>query len=437
MRPIAILLTVLALCCPACGDDDGAADSSVVDAAQGVDAAWDDSTVPADADTTDAGQPGDCPAADLGVRLGRDRLLIGGSMSDTAFGGAPFDIRYHYVAGNVPESGPCDSCATGCSVQGTSCAGGACPWWGCWQWDQLPPGRFVADFVSGTYAAGAVPMITYYIWYSVAGDVEGAPEIAALTDGARVTAFLADFRFLCQTMNEPPASTAVLHVEPDLWGYGHQVNDDPEQIPVSLAAAGASECASYPDTLGGLTRCLVAIARAEAPNVLVGLHASAWGAGADALNNSDPGFDATTHAQATAAYLIALGAADTDLVVVEMSDRDAGFNGRWWDVTNATLPSFRQAVDWVADLGDALSLAPLWWQVPYGHMALEDQCDRYTDNRVDYIFDHADEIAAGGAIGVAFGAGASCMTTPDTDDGHFVQRAADYFQNARPPLCGQ
>ena len=82
---------------------------------------------------------------------------------------------------------------------------------------------------------------------------------------------------------------AILHVEPDLWGYGHQVNDDPEQIPVALSAAGAAECTGLPDTLGGFARCLVAIARAQAPNVLVGLHASAWGAGVDAINSSDPG----------------------------------------------------------------------------------------------------------------------------------------------------
>lgn len=359
-------------------------------------------------------------------------------MSDEAFALAPFDLRYHYVAGDVPESGPCANCATGCTVNGQSCANSAgCEWWGCWQFDQDPPGRFVADFVAAAHAAGVVPMITYYIWFSVAGNVEGAPEIAALDDGPRVTQYLADFRFLCQVMDEPPAPRAILHVEPDLWGYGHQVDDDPAQIPVALSAAGAAECAGLPDTLGGFARCLVAIARVQAPGVLVGLHASAWGAGVDALSNSNAGFDAAAHAQATADYMNALGAADTDLVVVEMSDRDAGFNSRWWDPDNQTLPHFTQAIDWAGALGDGLALAPLWWQVPYGHAGLEDVCDRYSDNRVDYVFDHPEEFAAGGALGVAFGAGAGCMTTPDTDDAHFTDRAAQYFTEPRPPLCGQ
>jgi len=383
------------------------------------------------------GEPAEPEAEPLGNVLGKDRLLVGGAMEDAAFAAASFDLRYHYVAGNVPSGGPCTDCASGCFVDGNSCANSAgCSWWGCWQSDQQPPGRFVADFLAKTAAAGAVPMITQYIWYSVAGDVEGAPEIAALTDGARVATYLADHRFLCQVMAEDPSIMAILHLEPDLWGYGHQVNADPEAIPVALSAAAEPECAGEPDTFGGLARCMLAIARAEAPNVLVGFHASAWGAGADALTNSDPGFDLPAHAQSTAAFMDAVGATDADLVVVEMSDRDAGFNSRWWDATNATLPDFHQAIAWVDALGQAMDLAPLWWQVPYGHMALENQCDRYQDNRVDYFFDFAAEFAAGGALGIAFGAGASCQTTPATDDGNFVTRAGSYYQGNRPPLCG-
>jgi hypothetical protein len=237
-------------------------------------------------------------------------------------------------------------------------------------------------------------------------------------------------------MNEDPSIRAILHIEPDLWGYGHQVNDDPEQIPTALGSVGAAECTAEPDTLAGLARCMLAIVRAEAPNVLPAFHASAWGAGHDALTNSDPGFDLAGHAQETGVFMLALGAGGADLVVVEMSDRDAGFNNRWWDDTNASLPHFTQAIAWVQMLGEAMDLAPLWWQVPYGHMALEDQCDRYRDNRVDYFFDHPEEFAAGGALGIAFGAGAGCMTTAETDDGHFLSRAAAYYQNPRPTLCG-
>lgn len=423
-----------------CGSGDGAGDASDT---TGQDTAGEDLSMDtgpsdvADADSADGdAEPPACPAGPLGASLGRTHLLVGGSMRDEEFGLAPFDIRYHYVAGDVPDGGPCDSCASGCTVRGESCAGGGCAWWGCWQWDGLPPGRFVADFLAAAHEAGAVPMITYYIWYSVAGDVEGAPEVTALGDADLVRKYLADFRFLCRVIDEDPSITPVIHVEPDLWGYGHQVDEDPDSIPAEVSAASATECVGTPDTMAGLARCMVAIAAAEAPSALMGLHASAWGAGHDALVNPDTGFDLAAHARSTAGFMRALGSDDTDLVVVEMSDRDAGFNDRWWDATNTTLPHFEQALAWASALGQEMGLAHLWWQVPYGHVGLENICDRYEDNRVDTFFDHPEGFAAAGALGIAFGAGAGCMTTPATDDGHFVDRATAYFEGDRPLLCG-
>jgi len=435
---VACALLSWAVAVSGCGDGGGGADAGT-DSDADTDADADtDGDADSDADTdTDADSDGDaeCPAAEVGDVLGHDRLMIGGSMTVDSFEVAPFDLRYQYLAGDVPEDGTCDSCAEGCSVDGVSCAGGGCPWWGCWQWDQLPPGQFVIDFVSETADLGGAPMITYYIWYSVAGDVEGAAEIAALADGPSVAAYLADFQFLLQILADLEIPV-IVHVEPDLWGYGHQVDDDPSQIAVALAAADAPECGSQPDTFAGFAACMLALADAIAPNVLVGFHASAWGAGADALINDDPEFDLAAHAEETAAFMSALGADGADVVVVEMSDRDAGYNGRWWDPTNETLPDFEQAIAWVETLGDSLGLAPLWWQVPYGHMGLTDICDEYQDNRVDYVFDHPEEFAAGGALGVAFGAGAGCMTTAETDGGHFLDRAVEYFETGGPPLCG-
>ncbi len=378
-----------------------------------------------------------CPAAALGDRLGKERLLVGGSMDDGDFAAEPFDIRYKYLAGAVPADGPCADCASGCQVNGQSCANSAgCEWWGCWQWDQDPPGRYAADLAASASGAGAVPMISYYIWYSVAGYVEGASEIAALNDGALLSAYLADYRFLCRILAAPPAPPAILHLEPDLWGYAHQVNDDPTSIPAAVSAAGAAECSGMGESVAGLARCMLAIARAEAPNALVGFHASAWGAGHDAYMNTDPSFDMDAHAVETARFMRELGADEADLIVVEMSDRDAGFNDRWWDETDATLPNFAQAISWVSTLGEQLGLPALWWQVPYGHMGLDNSTDHYQDNRVDYFFDHPERFAAGGAIGIAFGAGASGMTTPASDGGHFLQRAGQYYASERPPLCG-
>ncbi len=402
-----------------------------------------DTTVDPEADQPadpggDDGPGADCAAAALGERLGTGHFLVGGSMRDEDFALAPFDIGYRYISGDVPDDGPCDDCRVDCTVRGSSCANAVgCDWWGCWQYDEDPPGRYVAGYLYDTHAAGAIPMITYYVWYSVAGDIEMGEEIAAMQDGARVRKFLADFRFLCTVMHEDPAITALLHLEPDLWGYGHQISPDPTTIPVALSEAAAPECGAFGDDLAGLARCMLAIARAEAPNVLVGFHASAWGAGHDALSTPDPTVDLDAHAIATAAYMTALGADQADFVVVEQSDRDAAFDDYWWDATNATRPSFSQAIGWARRLGQSMDLAPLWWQVPYGNMSLENVCNRYQDNRVDYFFDHPGEFAAGGAIGIAFGAGEGCQTTPEFDGGHFVERALGFYASPPLALCGE
>jgi hypothetical protein len=174
----------------------------------------------------------------------------------------------------------------------------------------------------------------------------------------------------------------------------------------------------------------------RSPNVLVGFHASSWGAGHDAFSVSDPAFAFDDHADRTAAFLRALGADGADLLVVEQSDRDASYDDYWWDETNATLPNFRQSLAWVRRVADGLGLAPLWWQVPYGHSGGDDTCHHYRDNRVDYFFAHPDEFAAGGALGIAFGAGEGCQTTPEYDGGHFLEHAAAWYAGARPPLCG-
>jgi hypothetical protein len=282
-------------------------------------------------------------------------------------------------------------------------------------------------------------MITYYLWLTVSGGVESVAELDSLNEAARVRRYLADWRFLAARVAEATADPVILHVEPDLWGYGQgRKGNDPTTIPVALTGADPA-CAGLPDHFGGLARCMVAIAAAVAPNARVALHVSPWAAQFDAFLDNGPSFDLLGHADRTAAYMNALGAS-TPLWVVDMTDRDAGFNGRWWDTTDATRPNFANPIAWAKRVRDRLGKPFLWWQVPYGHIGNVETCvngaGAYEDNRLDYIFDHPDRFAAGGALGIAFGAGTGCQTTPETDDGHFAARAASYYAVSRPaPSC--
>ena len=74
------------------------------------------------------------------------------------------DLRYQYLSGGIFDgTSPCTSCATGCTTSGTSCANTVgCAWWGCWQYDQDPPGAYVRNFVSTAKSHSQIPMFTYY-----------------------------------------------------------------------------------------------------------------------------------------------------------------------------------------------------------------------------------------------------------------------------------
>jgi hypothetical protein len=365
--------------------------------------------------------------------LGKDTVLIGGSMADETAAQAPFDGRYLYLAGGLFDgTTPCASCATGCTSGGISCANTAgCAWWGCWQWDQDPPGQYAVSFIDTNEKASPkqIPMFTYYQELQSSGLSEGTAQVAALNDAAFLTRYLADWRFVVQTIG---THAALLHIEPDFWGYVEQLNSDPHAVPAKVAAASPADCAGYEDSAAGVAGCMIHMVRLYAPNAKVGLHASAWGSKMDVFGNSNAKLDVLAEAQKMVAFLSALGAKDGDFIVMDPSDRDAGFyettQGRdtWWDDTNATLPNFHQAFTWTKAVAEGLGLPAIYWQIPLGNMSLDNTYQRYKDNRLDYFFAHMDEVVAAHIVGLFFGAGADGPTTPETDGGNFVNKTIAY-----------
>lgn len=151
---LATVLTVTGLgLIGACSDDSTTRGDGDMDA--GVDARRDGSTPPRDGAPLDlptgteastkpdqsAGSDGpatSCAAKTLLAELGQSALLVGAAMEDATAKGTPFTLRYQYLAGGIfDQSGPCASCASGCTAGGASCTGGGCGWWGCWQWDEI------------------------------------------------------------------------------------------------------------------------------------------------------------------------------------------------------------------------------------------------------------------------------------------------------------
>ena len=364
-----------------------------------------------------------CLGSSLLTALGRENVMVGFSDADAVAKEASWDLRYQYLAGPLEDAASCSS------------SNGS--WWGCWQDYALPPGQFVTGFIGTAAANHEIPMFTYYIILPASGASEGAGEVAAANDASFMTRYFSDWRFLLTTIG---GGTALLHIEPDFWGYAEQVNSSPHATPAAVASANPTDCGGLEDTIAGLGQCMVSMVRKYAPNAKVGLHASAWATDVDVKLNTDPHLDVAGEAQKVGAFLAACGAAESDFVVVEASDRDAGYYasiGRdtWWDATNATLPDFHQALLFDQALAEEVGRPLLYWQVPVGNMNQDNTTGHWQDNRVQYFFDHPGEYVTAHVLGIAFGAGAGDQTTPSTDGGYLVSRATAYLAGGGTPAC--
>ena len=373
-----------------------------------------------------------CLGSGLLTALGRDHLLVGMAGSDTAAEAGPYDLRYQYISsGAAPGPSACSSCSnTGCGA-----------WWGCgWQDMSAPPGGFVTGYIQGAQQKNEIPMFTHYEWLPTVGwGLEGQGEVDALQNAASLGKYLDDWRFFLQKVG---SEVTLLHIEPDFWAYAQHANADAHAVPAAVTAANSTDCGAMENSVAGLGRCMIAMARTYAPNAKVGLHASGWATGTDVLNSSDAGLDVVGEANKLGAFLNACGADQADFVVADMSDRDAAYYeivksdpSRWWDATNATLPNFHRAFAWSSAVAEAVGKPILWWQTPVGNMSLANTDQHYKDNRLEYVFAHWDEVAASHAIGVAFGAGNGNTTTPDTDGGLLAAKTAAYIGAGGQALC--
>jgi hypothetical protein len=360
---------------------------------------------------------------------GTGTVLVGAMMEDATALSAPFDVRYVYLAGGSLGDTPCTSCSA-CSSD----------WWGCWQGTRQPPGRYVTDLIDSCEAAtgrGAaraqIPAFTYYQFLHASGASEGDGEVSAFNDATVLGKYLNDFRFLLQTID---ARVALVHIEPDLWGYVRNRSGDPATVLAKVREANPTDCPDAQPSAAGLATCMIAMTRRYAPNAKVGLHVSPW----TGMNNTNTRFNVANEARSAGTFMTALGANNGDYLVTDPSDRDAAYYesinqpNRWWDDTNTKLPNFHQAFAWTKGVTEQAGLPMIQWQVPVGNMSLDDSADHWRDNRLDYFFAHMDEVAASHTVMLLFGAGMGGMTTPETDGGNLVAKTIAYRDAGGTPI---
>jgi hypothetical protein len=134
---------------------------------------------------------------------------------------------------------------------------------------------------------------------------QGENNLAVLADDQYMTEYWETAKLLMERYAELD-SPAVVHLEPDFWAFAQRASDgDPASIPAQLHP----DCRDLPQDISGVARCWFKLARDNAPKVVIGLHASEWA--------GDSG-------TAVGEFLVALGSAESDIVVIDILDRDAG-----------------------------------------------------------------------------------------------------------------
>lgn len=353
------------------------------------------------------GTTGTSSAADVARRLGREPNFLVGMGNDlpadydwsqTGIHTLPvtLDIHYEYLVGLSGEGG-----------------------WPDWN----PDGWFPILIAEADDAKGVTPMGTLY-----AMAAWGENNLGVLGDPAFMDPYWAGAKLLFQRFGEDFGKPAIVHVEPDFWAFAQRESGGD---PTSIAALLDPECADLPSDLTGVGHCVIRLARTYAPNVVVGLHASGWGGDS---------------ARDVGEFLLAVGAGEGDVVVMDMLDRDAGcFEAAelpqcqrggefYWDETNQSSPNFHEHFAWAEEVATILDKPILWWQLPFGVPSdvPGGTPGHYRDNRVKYVFEHPEELVAAGGLGALFGTGAGEQTYITSDGGQFEAAVTAYYANPVP-----
>ncbi|HEX8053764.1 MAG TPA: hypothetical protein VF517_12295 [Thermoleophilaceae bacterium] len=292
-------------------------------------------------------------------------------------------------------------------------------------------GTFVDNYVRESAAARVVPVFTYYmIRQSLPGRDDGDEPRAVLSNlrnASTMRAYLDNLRLFFERAARFPKTRIVLHVEPDMWGYGHQVakNDDAASVPVAVVG-----------DLGGLAREVVRLRDEIAPNVVLGWHVSGWGTGID-LQVNDPSTKQSSALGARAARFYRSLGARFDITFTDWSDRDAGFKERILGRTHAdawfTPGDYTRWRYFMSAYSRKTGQRIVVWQIPLGNTALDDSWGRYRDRHVQWLIgagygSRLKAMRSAGVSALLFGGGADGTTSAKTDGGYFRKRARTYYR---------
>jgi hypothetical protein len=310
--------------------------------------------------------------------------------------------------------------------------------WATWQSN----GGYATSYINSSRSAGVNPA---FIYYQILQSAPSYDEYSNFQNSATMRSYYDDFKLLMQKCGQAGGNILV-DIEPDLTGVMQQhssnTNDDASRQPVQVAGSGQGDVGAYPNNFRGFYQALAHIRDVYAPNVVLGIDISPWGAGDDivlALRNN-PNFDWSSHATRTGNYINSLSTTGYGMLFFNPSDRDAGYyeivqgSNRWWDDTNVRQPTFNTMAAWVGRIVQVTQRRMMLWQVPNGNRVYrsENNTDgHYQDNRAEYFLNstngraHAQQWANYGVLGILFGAGVGSQS-------HYFDYKGDGVTNPAP-----
>ncbi len=310
-------------------------------------------------------------------------------------------LRYHYLSGGA-------NTGTG---------------WATWT---EGGGSFVPDFIDDSVSHGSLPVFTLYqLRESTPGRAmdEAAGIRANLSSTATMAAYFKDVRLFFQKAGST-RQQAVLHVEPDVWGYIERRSRRASAVPVQVSRTGLRELGGLPNTAAGLAQAFVRLRDRYAPSVLLGYHLSDWGTGED-IADSDPA-DARIDelAGVASAFFVSLGAR-FDLIFAEQDNRDNGYAQAREGDGGASVWSpadFVRQARFLRGVSSATARSIVLWQLPLGNAAQPDRPKHYRDNRVQTLLgsggaDIRMAYIRAGVIAMLFGKAFDDATCACDDDG--------------------
>ena len=191
--------------------------------------------------------------------MGHTKVMVGFSGSNTSGDSAPFDMQYAYLNSGIFSTYDHAKCLNG------TVSTKLCSWWGAWQEDIPARGLYATRFINTAKARNwnavprpQIPFFTYYMVLPASGLKEGVAETYALDDQTFLTAYFDDWRFLLQKIDK---EQAMLHIEPDLFGYlkarAVAATGQPSDIPAKVSQSNPTDCGTgYTNDAAGYAQCM-------------------------------------------------------------------------------------------------------------------------------------------------------------------------------------